>query len=237
MAKTVHCGFCGKELTTGLFKGTAEELEVAELAYITCCADCRRAHEVQAAEEKERFGTKLENYKRSTGKKPKGQELAELYRRDLAEKAAQGQTRCGELSGLVQFYWYTDDGWFAVRETRTGFINSDVSAEDMIKSLEQAGAADTYLFSRDDITRIEYRQVGLGDPLGLFNIAYSFEIRLNDEKVLTYKPCITRTAVLGKGFCGLFNKRSARKKMERILGDFKARIGSDLPIVRVRKFK
>ena len=81
MAKTVRCGFCGKELTTGLFKGTAEELEVAELVYITCCADCRRAHEVQAAEEKERFGTKLENYKRSTGKKPKGQELAELYRR------------------------------------------------------------------------------------------------------------------------------------------------------------
>jgi hypothetical protein len=126
---------------------------------------------------------------------------------------------------------------FAVRETRTGFVNSDVSAKDMIKSLEAAGDVDSYLVSRNDIDRIEYRQVGIGEPLGLFNIAYSFEIRLNDEKVITYKPCITRTALLGKGFCGIYNKISARKQMEKLLKEFKEHIGSDLPIVRVRKFR
>ena len=237
MAKTVHCVFCGKELTTGLFKGTSEELEIAELVYLTCCHDCKEALEETAKEERERFTTKLGNYKRATGKKPKGAELAQLYTTYLQERSRLGEVPCGEIAGFNRFYWVTTDGMFAVRETKTGFVNSDVSAKDMVKSLEMAGDVDSFVVSKDEIDRIEYRQVGIGEPLGLFNIAYSFEIRLNDEKVITYKPCITRTAMLGKGFCGLFNKRSARKQMEKLLGEFKEHIGSDLPIVRVRKFR
>lgn len=237
MAKTVHCVFCGKELTTGFFNGTAEELEIAELTYVPCCSECKESYAAIAEEDKERFGAKLENYKRSTGKKPKGEELGKLYCRYLLEEDNQRQIPCGETKGFHRFFWHTEDGFFAIRETRTGFINSDVSAKDMIATLDSAAAADSYMFSRDDITMIQYRQVGMGDPLGLFNIAYSFEIRLNDEKVLTYKPCITRTAVLGKGFCGIYNKTSARKQMEKLLQEFKTAIGSDLPIERVRKFK
>ena len=237
MAKTVHCVFCGKELTTGFFNGTSEELEVAELVYLTCCPECKEAMKETAEEEKERFTTKLGNYKRATGKKPKGAELAQLYVTYLQERTDLGSVPCGDIAGFNRFYWVTTDGMFAVRETRTGFVNSDVSARDMIKSLEAAGDVDSYLVSKDDIDRIEYRQVGIGEPLGLFNIAYSFEIRLNDEKVITYKPCITRTAMLGKGFCGIYNKTSARKQMEKLLQEFKSHIGSDLPIVRVRKFR
>lgn len=237
MAKTVHCVFCGKEMTTGFFNGTAEELEIAELAYVPCCSVCKDTLAETAKEELERFGTKLNNYRRSTGKKPKGAELGQLYCTYLQERTHFGSIPCGDVAGFNRFYWVTEDGFFAVRETKTGFVNSDVDAKDMIKSLEAAGDVNSYLFSRDDITCIEYRQVGIGEPLGLFNIAYSFEIRLNDEKVMTYKPCITRTALLGKGFCGIYNKISARKQMEKLLGEFKAHIGSDLPIVRVRKFR
>jgi hypothetical protein len=68
----------------------------------------------------------------------------------------------------------------------------------------------------------------------LFSIAYSFNIRLNDERVMTYKPCITRAAFIGHGF-GFGYYRSAEKKLIAELEALKRIIGSDLPITKVFK--
>ena len=61
-----------------------------------------------------------------------------------------------------------------------------------------------------------------------------FAIRLNDETVMTYKPCIARTADSGAGF-GFGYQKSAEKKLVYQLEEFKRLIGSDLPIVKINK--
>lgn len=235
MAKTTNCAFCGKELTKGLFNGNAEKLEIGTTLGLTCCADCLAKYKAAAEEHRERFNTKLENFKKATRKKPTEREIAEMFMRYTDECKRNNPTDNLKILGnFSHFFHYGDNGEFGVKEFGLGFFKSDVSAKSMVESKIAASLLDLNVFTKDDITKIEYAKAGIGDPLGLFSIAYSFNIRLNDEFVLTYKPCITRAAFIGRGF-GFGYYRSAQKKLVRELENFKRIIGSDLPIVRVGK--
>ncbi len=240
MAKTTTCKFCNKELTKGFFNGNANSLEVAPLVYVTCCDECEKELRDVAKQESERFGVKLANLKRATKSKPTQEEIGKMYLKYLDEKDVHLSKPFVALP--IEFEGFCcigAGGSFCVKEFEQGFINSDASAKLMVKSKEKAAEEGTLLsryFTKEDITRIEYRRVGIGDPLGLCNIAYSYEIRLNDEKDVTYKPCITRAAVLGKGFLGFFCKKSAKRQIQAMLERFKEHIGSDLPIREVKSF-
>lgn len=238
MAKTKFCQFCGKELTAGFFSGTATSVEVAPSVYVTCCEDCEKEKKGEAKLNKERFGVKLANYKRSTKRKPSEAEIASMYRQYVTEQEEQIVKHGANIPNtFTGFFWHNENGVFSVREFQQGFFSSDVSAKEMVKSLKKATATEAFCFTKDDVTKLEFCRVGMGDPLGLFAIAYSYEIRLNDEKVMTYRPCITRTAVLGKGFLGLFCKKSAAKQVYKMLETFQQVTGCTLPIVEVKKFK
>jgi hypothetical protein len=231
MAKTTNCVFCGKELTKGLFNGNVERLEIGKTFGLTCCADCLAKYKEIAEGQGERFNIKLENYKRSTGKKLSEQEIANLFVDYVQEYNNHSSGELKLLGDFSHFFHYNQNGEFSVHEFGLGFFKSDVSAKDMVKSKAMAALPDFNAFTKDDITKIEYAKVGIGDPLGLFTIAYSFNIRLNDEYTLTYKPGITRAAFIGHGF-GFGYYRSAEKKLLRELENFKRIIGSDLPIVK-----
>ncbi len=238
MAKTTKCQFCGKELTTGFFNGNATSVDVAPGVSVTCCEACREEKKDIAKINKERFGIKLANYKQAAKKKPSEAEIAAMYSRYEQEQVRHTvKSACDVPTRFTGFFWHNENGAFGVKEFQQGFFSSDVSAKSMVQSLKKANRVDFYGFTKDDVTKLEFRQVGMGDPLGLFAIAYSFEIRLNDEKVVTYKPCITRLAVVGRGITPYFTRRSAEKKVKAALEDFKRATGCTLPIVKVRKFK
>jgi hypothetical protein len=175
--------------------------------------------------------------KKATKRKPTEKEITEMFLQYLEEeKKYSGKTAQIEPDMFKSFYVYDSlaPTYFSTREFGKGFLKSDVAAERMVKSLEKAENTQCCCFDKDDITKIEYAQIGSGNNLGLFKQAYSYAIRLNDESIMTYKPCVTRTAVLGSGF--LFGyKKSAEKKVIEMLNEFKKQIGSDLPIVKVKK--
>lgn len=235
MSKNLKCAFCGKEIVSGWFSGTAAYIDVG--TFVDCCEECHDQYKPYAKEHKERFSTKLENYKRATKKKLTGKEVADMFVAYLEEeKECYNKTIYADPDMFKAFYVYDSDypNYFSTREFGTGFLKSDISAKRMVKSLEKSEDTLCCCFDKNDITKIEYAPIGSGDPLGLFKQAFSYAIRLNDETVMTYKPCIARTAVLGSGF--LFGyKKSANKKMVKILNEFKNQIGSDLPIVKVKK--
>lgn len=234
MAKMTNCAFCGKELKKGFFGGDDYLIDTGA-GLLTCCEDCLDKYRGDEKRHRKRFEAKMENLKKAGKRKVSKQELASMYMTYLQEEEDQ-MRKGGALfpMDVTGCFILGGDGHFAVREQKIGFGNSDVSAKDMVKTLNKAGDYDSLFFDKEDVTKLEFRSTGIGDPLTLFSTAYSYEIRLNDEKVMTYKPCITRMAVLGTG---IFKRRSANKKMYRLMETFKQYIGSDLPVVKVKKFR
>lgn len=235
MAKTTTCAFCGKELTTGFFKGDDFDLYVG-YDRATCCESCHEQYQGEAKRVEKRLKIKLDNYKAATKtKKLSGEQLAQMLKTYLAEEAEQ-IARCGKIDT------YTDLGYFVIDEQRKYFairefeLGSDITAGQMVKSLKKAEETGDVWFSKDDITRMEYRTTFVGESLGLFATAYSFEIRLNDEKVITYKPCITRAAFVGKGLFPHNQKKKAKQQCEGMLVLLKETIGADIPVKEVKKF-
>ena len=103
-----------------------------------------------------------------------------------------------------------------------------------MKAIDKVFAPDTsQLFTAADITRIEFRK-NFEEHTGVMSSVVSYDIRLNDEKEMTYKPCITRYFVTGKG---ISPSHSAEKEMLRMLEGFQKKIGTDIPVVKVKKFK
>ncbi len=237
MAKTIKCAFCGKELTKGFFSGTSETLYIGKTVSVHCCEDCYKRYEAYESDNKRRFEAKLTNWKRLHGvKKLDEQQLAALYAQYVAGEDAQKAKTGDDVLGLFEnFYCFNNKGQFSVREFANGFMDEDVRASKMIKSIKKSREVETYAFDKNDITKIEYAPNGMGEFLGFFSKAYSYSIRFNDESEMTYKPCVTRTAVLGRGIIG--HRRSAEKHVVKELEAFKKIIGSDLPIVKVKKFR
>lgn len=201
---------------------------------ITCCESCHDKYRDEMKRHKERFGTKIDNLKNASKRKLSEKELAEMYLLYTAEEQKQ-LAKCGAESADQYRIWFgcNDRRYFAMKELRVGAGNNDISAKQMLKTLDKTTQYDSLCFDKDDITKLEFRQAGSGSTLSLFSTAYSYEIRLNDEKILTYKPCITKTAVVGSG---LFTKKSAEKQMYNLLEMFQRAVGTDLPITKVKKF-
>lgn len=235
MAKTTTCAFCGKELTTGFFKGDALDLYVG-YDQATCCDSCYEQYKDEIKRVEKRLKIKIANYKTATkNKKLTSQQVADMVKTYLAEEKEQ-IARCGKIDT------YTDLGYFVVNEENKCFairefeLGSDVTAGQMVKSLKKSEETGDVWFSKDDVTRLEYRTTFVGESLGLFSSAYSFEIRLNDEKVITYKPCITKAAFIGKGLFPHSQKKKAKDQCAGLLVLLKETIGADLPVVEVKKF-
>ncbi len=235
MAKKANCAFCGKELTKGFFKGNDMVLDYG-IGVLTCCEECYANYQPLEKDRKKRFGTKLNNLKNAKRiKKLAEADIAKMYATYAEEELKQTLKYPTEIpsEGLGVFL-LSENGCFSVREFATGFTSEDISAKDMVRSLEKSEKTDCLFFDKNDITKIEYAKVGSGDFVGMFAKAYSFAIRLNDETVMTYKPCITKTAMLGQGFFLGFQKNAEAKLIDQ-LEYFKKKIGSDLPIVKVNK--
>ncbi len=236
MAKTGNCPICGKEIEYGFMNLGAEQLKITSDQYLYCCEDCKKEYKDLAKAAMPKFEAKLHNYKRHRKEKPDNNALGNLFITYINDSLVQLEKNAGQAPDNQRcFYVYNDDGYFNVREWKLGFLNKDISLTDMAKSSFRLGNTDGMMFTKDDITRIEFRRDSLPSSAGLFKYCASYDIRLNDESVMTAKPCITRMAIVTTAT--MFNAGSALdKKMIEILNDFKAVIGSDLPIVKVKKF-
>ncbi len=234
MAKTTNCSLCGKELSKGFLSGDNYNIDVGPKV-ITCCEDCLNKYKPLAKENKKRFTIKYENLKKATKGKYSEQEIGNMFLTYLDEKNKQYE-KIGDvlLTNSMIGFSFNYDGLFSVREFGKGFSNQDISVKDMIKSYKKAENTDCHVFDINDITKIEYAKNGSGTFLGLIRKVYSFNIRLNDEKIMTYKPCITRAATIGMGFMFGYQK-SAEKQLVKALKEFSKHIGCNLPIVKVNK--
>ena len=68
MAKTTHCAFCGKEITTGFFSGDANAVYI-KYDRADCCEECYEKYHSEAKRVEKRLKVKLDNYKAATKSK------------------------------------------------------------------------------------------------------------------------------------------------------------------------
>ena len=233
MAKKDVCVFCGKEMNGGFFSSESQLLDVGHSKLLTCCEDCYSKYQHMPKEFNKRFAAKLTNAKRKSGKKMTAREVAKAYEAYVAESADyQLDAEPGMM--VAGCFIISEEGYFSVKEYSNALEHSDVNARQMVRTAQKASKGQQIWFTKDDITKIEYFQNGMGSFAGMFHKVFSFSIRLNDETVITYKPAMTRASVLGKGVMFGY-KGSARKALEKDLRTFRALIGSDAPIRCVSK--
>lgn len=238
MAKVEKCVFCGAEVTTGMFKGTVEYFDIAD-ASLPCCPNCHKTVSEEISESQDRISAKIKNLRNSSNIRLSNADIAALIKKYQEEEKQYAEKTEYEKPKLFgEFYCYNENGHFTVREfAQYGSLDSATKVS-MALDKKLSLYCNSFLFTKDDITKIEYRFTSWhGDSAGLFSEAHSIEIRLNDEKKFTYKPCITRMSVIGKGLMPNFAKKNAEKQVIEALKKFKAIIGSDLPIVKVKKFR
>ena len=235
MAKTTTCAICGKEITKGLLKGEDRVLTIGD-KFLTCCEDCYQKYEDDAKLDGKRFSTKVDNIAKTTKTKFNKNQIGEMLVKYFEEAAVYEQnSKNVNFEHTLNSFWLSNDGHFSVREYGKGFMNTDITAREMLKSIKKAQRdTECFAFTKDDITKIEYAKMGSGDFNGLFQKVYSFAIRLNDEKLITYKPCVTRMVSYGGGF-GFGYQKNAEKRLLRILDDFQKAIGSNFEVVKVKK--
>ncbi len=243
MAKTVTCKFCGKELTKKFLGGDTYGYSIDPSYIVECCEECYDKYEMLLSKaDKKRLTLKLDNYKYSTKDKLKDQQtIADFINTYITEKQQLENSR--EEYIAVDFknnFYGIIDGKFYVEEFKLGWLDKSVSLNDMVKARDksQSDITTTY-FTKDDISKIEYRIASTG-PVSVFRPfthICSVDVRLNDEKNPGYRPAITRAVFVYYTFPIFLERRSAIKKADKILNEFKADIGSNLPVVRVKKFK
>lgn len=154
MAKIKQCAFCGAEVTTGLFKGTAKELELTQT--IVCCPDCYAAISEEIKDDQERIVTKIENFKSAAKAKLTDADIVTLVRNYL-EEAKQFKEKNGREipTEYYGFFHYNANGFFSVQEFGLG--KSDVTGGAMVASALKSQLCDTTLFTKADITKLEYK--------------------------------------------------------------------------------
>lgn len=233
MAKTKACQFCGKEITTGFFKGTERLLDIGSGNYISCCEDCYNKYQEDANRVKERLGTKLENYNFSSDKVLGEGEKVRAFLHYLEEEKEYAAKE-GYTPDSLGFFVLNDKGEFTASEYELNFSGSKKQFEkDLLHRLNSPNA----WFNKDHIAKLEFCYAGNYYASTEFGQdVYAFQIRLNDEKEITYKPCVLRFAIATKGFTGGIRKQKAKEKCVEMLNELKNAIGSDLPVVEVKKF-
>ncbi len=238
MAKTFTCPLCGKEIKCGFFSTERAYLTVTDnYDQITCCEECGEKYKAEAKEEKYRFSAKVENARAKTHVKMKDAELGKAFAAYLAEKEQQK----AKAEGLTELYsigcFRVDDkGNFATIERSRALGHRDLNTEDTLLTIEAGSISDSYMFNKNDITKLEYRRCSAPASAGFLTDVYSasFDVFLNDESVITYKPCVARVGVVVEA--NMFTAGSKlEKKLLAILDEFKDAIGTELPIKKASR--
>ena len=226
------CPMCGKEMKAGFFSGEGQPLYMGD-ELITVCEDCYKEYAPLEKVHKKRFATKLSSLRYAGRTKPNKAQIAQMYKKyaqEANEYAAKDEGAVAEYI-IGGFAKVTADGRFSVMEVSNDLLGRDIGARDMIKTLNKVADSEDHWFTKDDITKIEYAYNDNGDFLGLFHKAYAYTVRLNDEKVMTFRPAISRTAAVGAGFALGYRKKADQVVIEN-LEAFRRAIGSTLPITR-----
>ena len=231
MAKEMQCPLCGKQIVKKFMGNEHDYVNLGEYS-ITCCAECGEKYNDFANTYRKMMEAKIYNFKYKRKQKMDDQTLSQLFLQFYKEAQKYLETMSVATYSRA-FYCFDDNGHFAITESKLGSSNRDISAKDMLKSFKKSQQNDIIYFTKADIDRIEYCILS-GAPLGIFKTAFPVMVRLNDHKVMTFKPCISKTAVIGKG---IFKKRSADKQAYQQLVTFCQDIkASNIPIVRVKNF-
>ena len=238
MAKKKICPICGKEYMDGFF-GTEESgilsfgkvLEREDSHMISCCRACAERYKEIAGEVGRRFAVKLNNLRKARRTRLKEEQIGKLFVQYVRQMQTQPYYN-GEEGLLLSFCHITPDGRFCATEMDTSV--SDITVRGFKKSLDQILTFDRrYVFGKEDVSMLEYR-LAEKEIISPFRRLHTYYIRLNDEKTMTGKPCITKFIVSGKG---LLPGRAASKEMRRLMEVFRSRVGVQAPITEVKKFR
>ena len=234
MAKIVNCSICGKEMTKRFLGSDVKRLNVGDQE-IDCCPECYAKYVAAMEQHAKRFGAKLRNYKLATRQKklPDAQigHMYAVYRQeaDCFCHVSQPRTICN-LSGGI---FISNERSFSATEFSNDYFHKDLSVYDMASWVGKKKIEDGLWFTKDDISKIEFARNGRGMFNGLFDMLFSYTIRLNDESIIGYRPAVSRMVVKVK--FPYFARRRAEKKIIAHLELFKQTIGSELPIVRTQR--
>lgn len=208
MNAPTHCPFCGKELTAGTlgFGKNSRKLTLG-LLDLVCCSECAKKYQQFVDKDRSRFYQKLRNmiytddldYEISdyfTQEK-----VAELFKQyyEESKKYLLSQEYCGFFTGtggqleLVQGFLMTEEASLVGAWAPEGLV---LRASDMIKKENwQQVRRPAWPFMPQDISRFEY-------ALDRFpydfeeQFALSFTIKLNNPRVMTYKPCLIEGVII-----------------------------------------
>ena len=241
MEKMKQCPFCGKEYKDGFFSSEGgylsfgKQVKGDESFGISCCSDCNSKYESLVEKIGPRFSAKVANLKKLSKKKLSEEDICLMFKHYYEEYFNHESINLNDADTIpMMFGFYTKDGKFFVPEFDTTNTNysSDKGADLILnKQLGQPKDCGEYLFSKDDVSRIEYKKIYKDKYMG--HGIFIYEICFNDPRVMTYKPTLTRCVIVEKGF-GLDAK--ADKAMEELLNGLNAAIGSNLPIKKVSSY-
>lgn len=238
MAKSTPCAFCSKEVTTGFFKGEDKLITLSTSSFV-CCPECYEKYNKYVPGIRNRFVAKIENYEKSNKfglfKSIKDAEKKAFFMK-YCEEAKEYERREANASEAMPNAFYSADmnGNVWITEASMSHIDSIDSSKNQLKDITRNLNDAVGPFNKSDISKLEFTIEKWGNNSSMFQVIYSYFVRLNDEKVITYKPCIAKGAALG-GF-QLGSKKRARKEIIASLERFKATLGLDLPIVERKKF-
>ncbi len=238
MAKTLNCAFCAKQIEKKFFGGNTQTILIGTRT-VDCCDECYKKYTALLKGEQKRLETKLTNYTYSTKDKLKSDEtVAQMIKNYVDEKNHYLSTREDAVPTLSNVFYAFSGNKFWIEEFGLDMANSSVTNRQLLKARKQAEnlkSTNTTYFTKDDITKIEYR-IRSCYMLGMFGRVCVVEIRLNDQKQITYKPTIARAVFSFTKILPFGDKKKACRLAEEMLNEFKINIGSDLPIVKVKKF-
>lgn len=231
--KVSTCAFCGAPITTGMFGGSSWDVNVG-LETMHLCINCYNQINPYIEKNKKRLEHKIENMRKSTRARLSGEDVANLVKQYMQEEQYY-TTRYGTVKSLERngFFRHNGYGLFSVAEAP---LDGVYSWDTMTESNQRNVYEEDRWFSREDITCIEYCcTTKMGITSEDMPTYYSFDIRLNDQRYFTYRPCICNVCIQGDG---LFNgRRKAEDQLLYMLEGFKRVIGSDLPIIKHDKFR
>lgn len=234
MAKIKTCVFCNKQMEGGFFTNDAQSLTLGNVE-VTCCPDCHQRYHKDAKNARKRMSVKMENYRKSTRQKPDEQMAADFFlayvRQEQERLERFGPVGKYETAGY--FAYEPIQKLFAVHEFPLGGESTLSQTKKDFKKLDDVGKV---WYSKEDVTKLEFRKAFGSNHTGFFSTACAFEVRFNDEKVLSEKPCIARMPFVGAGLFPHTQKKKAKLQCIAMLKILREAIGSDLEVREVKKF-
>ena len=241
MAKEIQCPLCDKKIIKKFFGKEHGDLWLGETFIFDCCRECCDKYKAFADKHGKTFSVKLKNLEDRTNQVLDSNERGQLFLQ-FYEEAQKYEATKTPATHIMPFYSCDNNGRFYVPEYRLNFLTQSGEIKDMIQNLENLetnifnhlnNSSIVSYFTKDDISKIEYCILsGVSD--GLMRKVYPVVVRFNDEGVMTFKPCITKTVVYGTG---ISKKQSAEENVLKMLAEFCQHIGAtDIPIVHVKDF-